>query len=178
MKKILIVEDDVSLKMTLETWFKDNGYIVYTASLLERAKKLLITTSVDILLTDLRLPDGSGIELLQWKKEKGFNFPCIVMTNYAEIQIAVESMKLGAFDFLEKPIDSAILEQKVIAALRSSSGNAYAQKPVALFNCEEEKQKIIAALEHSVGNKSLAAKILGIDRKTLYNKIHQYDLEL
>jgi two-component system response regulator HydG len=62
--------------------------------------------------------------------------------------------------------------------LQFSEKNTFAQKSMALFDSESEKQKIVAAIQHSAGNKSLAAKILGIDRKTLYNKIHQYDLEL
>jgi two-component system response regulator HydG len=179
MKKILIVEDDVSLMLTLEKWFKENGYIVHTASSVSSAKNLLNETSIDLLLTDLRLPDGTGIELLQWKNSKHLSLlPCILMTNYAEIQLAVEAIKLGAVDFLEKPISVAVLKQKVDDALAFSSKNAYSKEPVALINPEDEKQKIIAAIEHSAGNKTLAAKFLGIDRKTLYNKIHQYDIEL
>ncbi|MCL2027965.1 MAG: sigma-54 dependent transcriptional regulator [Bacteroidales bacterium] len=117
MKKILIVEDDISFGLMLETWFNKNGYNAQVASSLNRAKKFLNETSVDLLLTDLRLPDGSGIELLQWKNEKNLNFPCILMTSYAEIQIAVEAIKLGAFDFLEKPVNPTILKQKISNAL-------------------------------------------------------------
>jgi two-component system response regulator HydG len=62
--------------------------------------------------------------------------------------------------------------------LQLSEKNAFAQKPTVLFDTEDEKQKIIAAIERSAGNKTLASKILNIDRKTLYNKIHQYGLEL
>jgi two-component system response regulator HydG len=62
--------------------------------------------------------------------------------------------------------------------LQLSEKNAFSQKNTALFDSENEKQKIIAAIERSAGNKTLAAKILNIDRKKLYNKIHQYGLEL
>jgi len=62
--------------------------------------------------------------------------------------------------------------------LQLSEKNAFAQKPTVLFDSEDEKQKIISAIERSAGNKTLAAKILNIDRKTLYNKIHQYGLDL
>jgi two-component system response regulator HydG len=117
MKKVLIVEDDMSFALMLETWFKKNGYSAQTALSVSRAKKHLSDTKVDLLLSDLRLPDGSGLDLLQWKNEKGLTFPCILMTSYAEIQIAVEAIKLGAFDFLEKPINPIILKQKVTAAL-------------------------------------------------------------
>jgi two-component system response regulator HydG len=187
MKKILIVEDDISFGLMLETWFKKNGYDAYTVPSFDRAKFFLNKTSVDLLLTDLRLPDGSGIDLLQWKNDQNFNFPCILMTSYAEIHIAVEAIKLGAFDFLEKPIEPAVLRKKVTSALdkfiekeqeQLFEKDAEDRKTLALFNSDEEKQKIIAAIKRSAGNKTLAAKILGIDRKTLYNKIHQYDLDL
>ncbi len=119
MKKILIVEDDISFGLMLETWFKKNGYEAQTASSVDRAKKFFGETSFDILLTDLRLPDGSGIELLQWKNDNHIPCPCILMTSYAEIQIAVEAMKLGAFDFLEKPINPTVLKEKITSALSS-----------------------------------------------------------
>ncbi|MCL2681894.1 MAG: sigma-54 dependent transcriptional regulator [Bacteroidales bacterium] len=124
MKKILIVEDDISFGLMLETWFKKNGYDAQTASSVDRAKKMLKETSVDLLLTDLRLPDGSGIELLQWKNDNDLSCPCILMTSYAEIQIAVEAIKLGAFDFLEKPINPTLLKQKITAALSSQTLSA------------------------------------------------------
>jgi two-component system response regulator HydG len=117
MKKILIVEDDISFGLMLETWFKKNGCNARVVSSLDRAKKFLSEASVDLLLTDLRLPDGSGIELLQWKNEQNMNFPCILMTSYAEIQIAVEAIKLGAVDFLEKPINPTVLKQKITSVL-------------------------------------------------------------
>jgi len=127
MKKILIVEDDISFGMMLETWFTKNGYEARTASSLDRAKKQLSDAPVDILLLDLRLPDGSGIDLLQWKKEQGLACPCILMTSYAEIQIAVEAIKLGAFDFLEKPVNPTLLKQKINAALSSQTPSSAAK---------------------------------------------------
>lgn len=127
MKKVLIVEDDMSFALMLETWFKKNGYSAQTALSVSRAKKHLSDTKVDLLLSDLRLPDGSGLDLLQWKNEKGLIFPCILMTSYAEIQIAVEAIKLGAFDFLEKPINPIILKQKVTAALLQNPAQNTAQ---------------------------------------------------
>ena len=123
MKKILIVEDDISFGLMLETWFKKNGYDTQTASSLNGAKKMMSETTTDLLLTDLRLPDGSGIELLQWKNEQGLKCPCILMTSYAEIQIAVEAIKLGAFDFLEKPINPTVLKQKIVSALSQQTSS-------------------------------------------------------
>jgi len=68
-----------------------------------------------IILSDLRLPDGDGIMLLNWLNEARLSIPVIIMTGYGEVQTAVSAIKLGAFDFLEKPINPDILARKIEA---------------------------------------------------------------
>ena len=76
---------------------------------------------IDLILTDLRLPDGDGIMLMAWVREQlKSRVPFIVMTGYAEVQTAVSAMKLGAFDYLKKPINPSVLEEKIEAALAST----------------------------------------------------------
>ena len=112
-RKILIVEDDTSFGVILQTWFKKNGFDCALVSTMDSAKKEILNHSFDLLLTDLRLPDGDGIMLLTWIKESKITLPVVVMTSYAEIQSAVSSIKLGAVDYLEKPINPALLKQKI-----------------------------------------------------------------
>ena len=69
------------------------------------------------MLSDLRLPDGDGLQLLAWLRKKGMQLPFIVMTNYAEVQNAVQAMKSGASDYISKPIQPDILLQKINDAL-------------------------------------------------------------
>ncbi len=113
MQRILIVEDDTSFGTMIQKWFVKNNFEATLCTQAEQAKKEILKNNLSLVLTDLRLPDGDGIMLLTWIKEYRDNLPVIIMTGYAEIQSAVAAMKLGAFDFLEKPIDPSVLKQKV-----------------------------------------------------------------
>ena len=119
--KILVVEDDASFGMMILTWLKKNGYEAVLATRFEQAKIEISNGGFNLILTDLRLPDGDGIILMTWVREKmKSKMPIIVMTGYAEVQTAVSAMKLGAFDYLKKPINPSVLEEKIAAALASS----------------------------------------------------------
>lgn len=119
--RILVVEDDAAFGTMMQTWLIKNGYEAVLASRYEQAKIDISSGSFDLILTDLRLPDGDGILLMTWVREKmKSKVPIIVMTGYAEVQTAVSAMKLGAFDYLKKPINPSVLEEKIAAALSSS----------------------------------------------------------
>ena len=123
--RILVVEDDASFGMMIQTWLKKNGYEAVLASRYEQAKIEISNGGFDLILTDLRLPDGDGIILMTYVREKlKSKVPFIVMTGYAEVQTAVSAMKLGAFDYLKKPINPSVLEEKIAAALASSEEEA------------------------------------------------------
>jgi two-component system response regulator HydG len=123
--RILVVEDDAAFGMMIQTWLKKNGYEVVLASRFEQAKIEISSKPFGLILTDLRLPDGDGILLMTWVREKmRSKVPFIVMTGYAEVQTAVSAMKLGAFDYLKKPINPSVLEEKIAAALASSEEDA------------------------------------------------------
>lgn len=120
-QKILIVEDDISFGKMLQVWFVKNGYGVFLCTCIARAKKELSENEYDLIITDLRLPDGEGILLLSWVKGMKKAVPVMIMTGYGEIQSAVSAMKSGAFDYMEKPVTPSILKEKVEQALKSST---------------------------------------------------------
>ena len=123
--RILVVEDDASFGLMIQTWLKKNGYEAVLASRYEQAKIEISSGDFGLILTDLRLPDGDGIILMTWVREKlKSKVPIIVMTGYAEVQTAVSAMKLGAFDYLKKPINPSVLEEKIAAALASTDEEA------------------------------------------------------
>ena len=110
---ILIVEDDTTFAVMLQTWLSKKKFSVASVSGIAAAKKTLIESSVDLVLCDLRLPDGDGIDLLEWVSSRNVNVPLIVMTSYAAIPSAVQAMKLGARDYISKPVNPEDLLQKI-----------------------------------------------------------------
>ncbi len=113
MKHILIVEDDTTFAVMLQPWLSKKKFSVASVSGIAAAKKTLIESSVDLVLCDLRLPDGDGIDLLEWVSNRNVNVPLIVMTSYAAIPSAVQAMKLGARDYISKPVNPEDLLQKI-----------------------------------------------------------------
>ena len=121
MTSILIVEDDITYGMMLKTWLGKKGFQVTSASSIARAQKHIESETVDLILSDLRLPDKDGIDLLKWLGEHGLQIPLIIMTGYADIQSAVQAMKLGACDYIAKPVNPDELLKKIGEALNASS---------------------------------------------------------
>lgn len=120
MKAILIVEDDITFGMMLKTWLGKKGFEVSSVSTIARARKHIESQTVDLILSDLRLPDHEGIDLLKWMNEQGKAIPLIIMTGYADIQSAVLAMKLGARDYIAKPVNPGELLKKISEALQDS----------------------------------------------------------
>ena len=121
MKSILIVEDDITYGMMLKTWLGKKGFQVSSASSISRAQKHIENETVDLILSDLRLPDRDGIDLLKWLGEHSLHIPLIIMTGYADIQSAVQAIKLGACDYIAKPVNPDELLKKMDEALKPSS---------------------------------------------------------
>lgn len=162
--KILIVEDDHSFGSMLMKWFERNGIsAILCNSMLSAQEKFSESDAFDVVLSDLRLPDGDGIMLLSWLKEKNIYLPFIIMTGYGEVQTAVSAIKMGAYDFLEKPINPSFLKQKIESALESSKSkkNSLLNKPDNLLvrnlavrkRYNKEKVKIV------VGNSILSKEM-------------------
>lgn len=148
---ILIVEDDASFGVMLQTWLKKNGYDAVLATRYAQAKKEISSHGFDLILTDLRLPDGDGILLMSWVREQlKSRVPFIVMTGYAEVQTAVSAMKLGAFDYLKKPINPSLLEEKIAAALAAGQEmeeEIYAPKKFMVRGNSEAIQRLYKHVE-------------------------------
>ena len=112
MAKILLVDDDTTFCLMLKTWLTKRGFEVENAFSCREALAKLKGTKYDVVLTDLRLPDEDGIYLLKNIKASTPEVQVILMTGYADIQTAVLAMKLGAFDYVAKPvIPDEILEK-------------------------------------------------------------------
>lgn len=105
MKEILIVEDNLSLSALLKGWLEKKGYAAAVAIDEPKARKLLQSRNISLVLADVRLPEGNGIALLEWMRAQHLYIPYVVMTSYATVAEAVRAIKLGAVDYLSKPVD-------------------------------------------------------------------------
>ena len=129
MLSILIVEDDITFSLMLTTWLGKKGFVVRSSSSVSDAKRRLGEEVFDLVISDLRLPDSDGIDLLKWLKSTHPSLPLIMMTSYAEIQTAVQAMKLGAADYIAKPLNPDELLGKIKELVRVEE-KAPARAPV------------------------------------------------
>lgn len=114
--KVYVIEDNPVYNDYVCNLLKKGGFDTMQAYRLSVAKKLLAKAEEDdIVLADLRLPDGEGIDLLRWMRKEGKPQPFIIMTDYAEVHTAVESMKLGSADYVPK----RLVEDKLMPLIRS-----------------------------------------------------------
>jgi len=103
-RKILIVEDNVGLSQMQKDWLARAGYDAVTAMSEPIARSLIRRRQFDLILSDVRLPEGDGISLLEWLRKERKDIPFIITTEYVSVPDVVRTMKLGAKDYLPKPV--------------------------------------------------------------------------
>ena len=126
--QILVIDDEPDLRTLYELTLLREGYQVDAAATIQEAWDLLNAKRFDLVITDMRLPDGSGIDLLKGVRAQQRRERCLVITAYGSAENAVESLKAGAFDYLTKPVDLKQFRAVVAAAIqgaRSSTGQAH-----------------------------------------------------
>lgn len=102
--RILIVEDNVTLSQMQKVWLTREGYDVTTAVDAVIARRLIRRTDFDLILSDVCLPEGDGLSLLEWLRKEKPEIPVVIMTEYASYTDAVKAIKMGAKDYLPKPV--------------------------------------------------------------------------
>lgn len=116
--RVLIVDDESDIRRLVEITLGRMGMTTEAAADLEDAKACLARQRFDVCITDMQLPDGTGIDLIHHVQATCPNLPIAVITAYGSQQLAVEALKAGAFDFVSKPVDIAMLRKLVEAASR------------------------------------------------------------
>ena len=159
MTRILIVEDDIAFGTMMQTWLKKKGFDVDKATSVGAAVRLIgDKPAYDLVLSDLRLPDRDGLELLAWMHKNSIPIPFIVMTNYAEVQNAVLAMKSGAADYIAKPIQPDILLSKIKDALKNAD-NATAAATTPTNNTTTTPQHHNTTTRHIEGNSEASRQL-------------------
>ncbi|WP_165493531.1 sigma-54-dependent transcriptional regulator [Acinetobacter terrestris] len=133
---VLLVDDEEDLCTLMQMSLSRMGIKTHIAYRLEQAKKCLSDHQYDACLTDLNLPDGNGLQLVEWIGQHLPALPVAVLTAYGNMEIAIAALKAGAFDFVSKPINQKHLEQLLQKALN---------KPIENFQSKEDslEQKLL-----------------------------------
>src|SRR5690606_35713162 len=119
MQKILVIDDDRDMCLLLNRFLSKHGFEVIETNTSKKASELLETETFDLLLCDFRLDGGDGKTMLVKIKEKFPQVPVIIITGYSDIKIAVEVMKLGAYDYITKPL----FPDEIILTIRKALNN-------------------------------------------------------
>jgi two-component system response regulator PilR (NtrC family) len=124
-KTVLLVEDEASFREVLQMGLAPQGFETQVAASLAEAMAILALRKFDAVVSDLRLKDGSGIELLVWMKERGLDIPVVIMTAFATTETTVQALNLGAVDFLTKTKNDIQELTKVLKGIFSVSASVY-----------------------------------------------------
>jgi DNA-binding NtrC family response regulator len=118
---VLIVDDEAYVRDSLATVLRRGGYAVRTADSARAALETSMLEGLDVVISDLRMPGGDGLELLRKLRETEPSLPVIVLTGHGNVPSAVECMKLGAFDYLLKPVRPEVIEVIIERALSQTT---------------------------------------------------------
>jgi len=117
---VLVVDDEPDLCELLSITLERMNLSPRTAASVAEAQRMLKTERFDLCLTDMQLPDGDGLDLVKWIQQNSPNVPVAVITAHGNMEIAVRALKLGAFDFVSKPLDLPGLRKLVATAIKLS----------------------------------------------------------
>lgn len=127
--KILVIDDDTSFCIMLKTFLQKKGYDVTNAFNAEEAREFIRTQKFEVVLTDIRLPDSDGLEILKNVKEVSYETQVILMTGYTDIKTAVRAMKIGAYDYVGKPINPDEILHTIEQAIKKTGDKQNPAKP-------------------------------------------------
>lgn len=180
MKQILIVEDDLAFGTMLQTWLKKKGFDVEKVTNVGAAARWLTeggADSVNLILSDLRLPDHDGLFLLTWMRKRNIAVPFIVMTHYAEVQNAVLAMKSGAADYIAKPVQPDILLQKINDALQAASAATPVSQAVSAASAPVSAASTTVS-SHSCHSTHISASVSSTNAAASYTTANASDSAL
>ena len=171
--RILIVEDNILLAGQQKKWFEKYGYEAVTTIDEPGARQLLKKESFDLVLSDVRLPEGDGISLLEWMQRERIDVPFIIMTGYASVPDAVRAIKMGAKDYLAKPVQMDELQSLVKDILRPRSVIYGRDKGILSRNSHQMKN--VENLARTVAPFDISVLILGpsgAGKESIAQRIH------
>jgi DNA-binding NtrC family response regulator len=202
-RNILVVDDEIGIRELLSEILYDEGYQVYLAENAEQARAYRIEHEPNLVLLDIWMPDTDGITLLrEWVEQDLLTMPVVMMSGHGTIETAVEATRIGAVDFLEKPIALQKLLSTIAKAIRDDVPKREKQTLAAQGPKDTQKiggraQQISLPmdlplreardhfdalyfdyhLQKEEGNVSRVAEIIGLERTHLYRKLKQLGIK-
>lgn len=167
-QRVLIVDDDPIVRAALARHFRHKGHHVRTAGGVGEAVQLLREDPPEAAVIDLRMEDGSGLDLMRQMRELAPHTRAVILTAYGSIASAVEAVKLGAVNYLPKPSDP----ETILAAIDRGQP-AVPEEAQAASLARAEWEHIQRVLTDCGGNISAAARKLGIHRRSLQRKLQK-----
>ena len=149
-RHILIVDDEADIRELLEITLSRMQLETSAAANISDAKNLLEKHSFDLCLTDMRLPDGNGIDLVRYIQENNPTTPVAMITAYGSMDTAIQALKAGAFDFVSKPIDLKLLRHLVDGALKLTKEQISSKAPTTVDSRLIGKSSVMAALKEKI----------------------------
>ncbi len=151
MKRVLILDDNLTVCLMLKSWLVKKDYKVDIATSVDGAIETVKNKPFDLILSDIRMPGADGFSLLSWVKKFDSDILVIMMTGFADVETAVESLKSGAVDYISKPIEPEILFSKIEEAFKSQQNQKDMRKMAGDFFLPPlDKYKMFSELIHEV----------------------------
>ncbi len=182
---VLILEDEPDIRELIAMALTNRDVQCELCSHVSDAVSVLKRQKPDFVLTDLKLPDGSGLELLKESRALYPDVDVAVITAFADTDSAIEALKLGAVDYLKKPINTTALRALVKQQLNKESSSATTAPstntsdapPPVDAEPQEEREALVATLEQHRWNKRAAATALGLSYRQLRYRVSKWGLD-
>ena len=177
MKTILIVEDDRIYARTTANWLVKNGMDARYVMSVDSAKEFLSSNEVNLVLSDFRLGESNGVELLEWMRMQGYRMPFLIMTGYGDIPGAVEAVKKGADNYLPKPVQTKKVLDMIAGLLKGQEENTgngwiYYRGTSPLAVKLQEYIRLVAATNEDL-EKAIAESRF---REDLFHRLNEFPL--
>ena len=179
--KLIIVDDDFDLRDSLEAYFDTPEFNVTSYSSGKTLLEDLPNHFNGVIVCDLKMPEMSGLQVLEAMKGISDAPPVILMTAFGDVPIAVQAMHLGAYDFIEKPFDPTMMKEKILQAAstrRSQSNQKPLDEKIKLREYVDnfEKSLLEQGLKECSGHIGKVCDLLNIPRRTLNEKLLKHDI--